>query len=89
MKKRILEISCMLLLLVLMIAGCSDGKDSGEYKIYYLSMDMTKTIETEVDFEEEQPQLLVEEMLTKLQEDPSGADVRRAIPENIKVGKPQ
>ena len=89
MKKRILEISCMLLLLVLMIAGCSNGKDSGEYKIYYLSMDMTKTIETDVDFEEEQPQLLVEEMLTKLQEDPSGADVRRAIPENIKVGKPQ
>ena len=45
MKKRILEMSCMLLLLVLMIAGCSNGKDSGEYKIYYLSMDMTKTIE--------------------------------------------
>lgn len=89
MKKKILVIGCMLLFLFLVLSGCSDNEYFGEYQVYYLSMDLTKTIATDMDFEEKNPQKLVEEMLLKLQEDPGGADIRRAIPEIIKVGKPQ
>ena len=89
MKKKMVEIGCMLFFLFLIISGCGDHEHQGEYQVYYLSMDLTKTIATEVDFESDEPKELIQEMLLKLQEDPKGADIRRTIPENIRVGKPQ
>lgn len=87
--KKIIQTCCILLFFLLILSGCGNKKDSGGYNIYYLSMDMTKTIEKHMDFESTQPHRLVEEMLQKLQEDPKSADLRRTIPESIKVGKPK
>lgn len=89
MTKKRLEIGCILLLLLLMISACGNNEKAGEYQIYYLSMDLSKIVPRQMDFEGGETIDLINEMLGCLQADPEDSDVRRTIPESIKVGKPQ
>lgn len=89
MKKRFFETCGILLLLFVIVTGCGNKETDGAYQIYYLNMDITKTVAENVDLQEKDEQKLAEEMLKLLQADPKKSDSRRAIPEDIKVGKPE
>lgn len=89
MKKKLLEIGCIVLLLFCVMSGCGKKENVGEYKIYYLSMDLAKIVPRHMDLEKEDTMELLEEMLECLQRDPEATEIRRTIPESIRVGKPQ
>lgn len=89
MKKKIFETVCMLLLLLVVISGCGGNENVGEYQIYYMSIDLTKIVPKSMDLESSSGEDVAAMMLECLQNDPGETDLRRTIPESIKVGKPQ
>lgn len=88
MGKKLFRIGYVFLFLLLIASACGSDKQEGEYKVYYLSMDWTKTIVEDVDLEKLDAKDMVSMLLVKLQEEPERSDARRTIPENIKVGEP-
>ena len=79
---------CFLLTVLVLFSftGCDDSETvSGEYEIYYFNMDKTKIEPEEYDSTGATGEVLVKELLLRLQSEPHGSKLRRTIPENISV----
>lgn len=84
MKKRIV-LQLMMLLLVVLLTGCGDGKEEGDYVVYYLNTDVTKLVPVEIELEETTEDARIDKMLEYLQTNPNETGIRQAIPKSIKV----
>lgn len=82
------KILCFMLSLAMMfsMAGCNrEEQKKGEYKVYYLNMDMSKIVAEDYDSTATEGEALVQELLTKLQSAPDSSKLRQTIPANVKV----
>lgn len=85
MKRRIMSLLLVLFVLVA-FTGCNDEPgSSGEYQVYYLNIDKTKIEPEDYDSTGTAKEELIHELLTALQSEPKHSQMRRTIPENIKV----
>ena len=84
MKK--LKIFLLLLMSILVFTGCRNEtipKDGTV--VYYLNKDGTSIVPVACDITGDGPEIKVEELLAKLEEVPESVDLRRTIPENVKI----
>lgn len=83
MKKRVLSI-LLLFSLLLTLTGCHpQGRESGEFQIFYLNMEKTKIVPEEYDSSGATGDELIQELLTKLQTAPESKKLRQTIPVNV------
>ncbi len=87
MKKRMLSIM-LIFVLLFSLTGCNQrGKETGEYQMYYLNMEMTKLVPEEYDCDcsgESRDELIVE-LLNQLKSAPESKKLRQTIPMDIDV----
>ena len=84
MKK--LKIFLLLAMFAFLLAGCRSEEVSEEgTKIYYLNKEATAVVPVSYEIYGDGPEVIVEELLTKLEEVPESVDLRRTIPESVKL----
>lgn len=84
MKK--LRIFLLLVMCILAFTGC--GKQvilEDGMVVYYLNKDATSIVPVACEVTGDGPEIKVEELLAKLEEVPESVDLRRTIPENVKI----
>ena len=84
MKK--MRLFLFLFLFSLLLGGC--GKEpipEGGTVIYYLNKDATAVVPVAEEITGDSTEVRVEEFLEKLEEQPESVDLRRTIPENVKI----
>ncbi len=80
------KIFLLLAVCVLLIAGCGKKEAStAENAVYYLNRDATSIVAKDYEITGDSPQISVEELLMKLEEVPEDMDLKRTIPENVKL----
>ena len=85
MKRRIMSLLLVLLVLVT-FTGCNEEqRASGEYQVYYFNIDKTKIEPEDYDSTGSTGEALIQELLLKLQAEPKDSQMRRTIPETIRV----
>ncbi len=84
MKK--MKLFLLLIICTMMLAGCTAEKKSPEGTVvYYLNKDATSIVPVNAQITGDGPEIRVEEFLAKLEEVPESVDLRRTIPENVKI----
>ena len=84
MKK--LRIFLLLAMFAFLLAGCKAEEVSEEgTKIYYLNKEATAVVPVSYEIYGDGPEVIVEELLAKLEEVPESVDLRRTIPESVKL----
>lgn len=84
MKK--LKIFLLLTMFALLFVGCGKEEISEEgTAVYYLNKDGTAICPVGYEMTGDGPEIRVEELLGKLEEMPESVDLRRTIPENVKL----
>mgnify|MGYP003418349070 CR=1 FL=1 len=84
MKK--LQIFLLLAMVTFLLAGCRAEEVPEEgTKIYYLNKDATAVVPVSYEIHGDGPEIIVEELLVKMEEVPESVDLRRTIPENVKL----
>lgn len=83
MKK--IRLFLLLFLFAMLLGGCREEVPKGGTVIYYLNKDMTSIVPVVQEITGDSPEVRVEEILAKLEEQPESMDLRRTIPENIKI----
>lgn len=82
--KKISILVATMLLVVLSLAGCKK-EEHGEYKLYYVDIDVTKLVNMEYSPNTTDKETLIQKMITRLSEKPASSDMRRAIPKDVKI----
>lgn len=84
MKK--LRIFLLLAIFTMLLAGCGNEEipEDGTV-VYYLNKDATSIVPVSYEITGDGPEIKVEEFLAKLEEVPESVDLRRTIPENVKL----
>ena len=84
MKK--LRLFLLLFIFAMLLGGCRQEEviENGTV-IYYLNKDATSLVPVTHEITGDSPEIRVEEILAKLEEQPESVDLRRTIPENIKI----
>lgn len=84
MKK--LRLFLLLLMTMMLVAGCGQEKlpEDGTV-VYYLNKEATSMVPVSFEITGDSPEVRVEELLAKLEETPESVDLRRTIPENVKI----
>lgn len=84
MKK--IRILMLLTMLLAIVSGCAKEEAPLEGTVlYYLNKDATAIVPVSFEMTGDGPEVKVEEFLAKLEETPENVDLRRTIPENVKV----
>ncbi len=84
MKK--VKIFLLLMMCILVLAGCGKKEIPEDgMVVYYLNKDATAIEPVAYDLTGDGPEIKVEELLAKLEEVPESVDLRRTIPENVKI----
>ena len=84
MKK--IKIFLILMMCILVFAGCGKKEIPEDgMVVYYLNKDATAIEPVAYDITGDGPEIKVEELLAKLEEVPESVDLRRTIPENVKI----
>ena len=84
MKK--LRLFLILLLCTLFAVGCGkDAETAEETVVYYLNKDVTSIVSVGCEITGDSAEVKVEELLAKLEETPESVDLRRTIPESVKI----
>lgn len=85
MKKRLQGLLfCFCLLFV--FTGCGrDGKEAGEYQVYYLNIENSKILSEDYNSNGVMGEELIAELLERLQMAPDSGKLRRTIPQSIEV----
>ena len=86
MRKKIICIVLSLLLL-LGLVGCDDKAVGNSYDIFYLNLEMTKILSEshQISVSNDNPEEVVSELLNLLKQSPDDSDLRKTIPDNIKI----
>lgn len=84
MKK--LKIFLLLTIFAVMLIGCGEKEipEDGTV-VYYLNKDATAIVPVSYEITGDGPEIRVEELLAKMEEVPESVDLRRTIPENVKL----
>ena len=83
---RKLRLFLLLMIFAMLLGGC--GKEEiteGETVVYHLNKDGTSIVPVAYEITGDSPEVRVEEFLAKLEEVPESVDLRRTIPENVKI----
>ena len=83
---RKLRLFLLLVIFTIILGGC--GKDEileGGTVVYHLNKDGTSIVPVACEITGDSPEVRVEEFFAKLEEVPESMDLRRTIPENIKI----
>ena len=83
---RKIRLFLLLVLTIVLAAGC--GKETipeGSTLVYYLNKEATSLVPAGFEITGDSTEIKVEELLAKLEETPESVDLRRAIPENVKI----
>lgn len=81
-----IKIFLLLAMLTFLLTGCGETKIPKEgTAIYYLNKDATSVVPVSYEIHGDGPEVKVEELLAKLEEVPESVDLRRTIPENVKL----
>ena len=83
---RKLRLFLLLVIFTIILGGC--GKDEileGGTVVYHLNQDGTSIVPVACEITGDSPEVRVEEFFAKLEEVPESMDLRRTIPENIKI----
>lgn len=84
MKK--LRLFLLLLIFAMLPVGCGKEEISADGTVvYYLNKDATSIVPVSYEITGDAPEIRVEELLAKLEETPESMDLRRTIPENVKL----
>ncbi len=84
MKK--IKILLLLTMLFMIASGCAKEEAPLEGTVvYYLNKDATAIVPVSFEMTGDGPEVKVEEFLAKLEETPENVDLRRTIPENVKI----
>jgi germination protein M len=84
MRKLNLGIICAILLMIL--GGCGNKKEaSSEYNMFYVNKDETKIVEEAYKPQATETSKMVDEFLSKLDENPKDANYKKAKPDNVKL----
>lgn len=76
----------LLAVCALLLTGCGKKEISeGENAVYYLNKDVTSIVPKRYELTGDSPEVSVEELLMQLEEVPEEKDLRRTIPENVKL----
>ena len=76
----------LLLLFALLITGCRrDEVATDGTVVYYLDKDATSIVPVSYEITGDSPEVRVEELLAKMEETPESVDLRRTVPENVKL----
>ena len=81
-----LKLFLLLIVTMMLAAGCGQEKipEDGNV-VYYLSKEGTSLVPAGFEITGDSPEIRVEELLAKLEETPESVDLRRTIPENVKI----
>ncbi len=80
------KIFLLLTALVLLITGCgNENPVPGETVVYYLNKDITSIVPVNFKITGETPQERIEALWTKITEIPESVELRRTVPENVKL----
>lgn len=76
----------LLTMMMLFLGACGKQEpvESGTF-IYYLNKDVTSIVPVSYQMTGDGTEVKIEELLAKLEEVPSSVDIRRTIPENVKI----
>ena len=81
-----MKLILLLLLLIIMTAGCGKKDPIVEgTAVYYLNKDATSVVPVEYEITGDAPEIKVEELLAKLEETPESMELRSVLPESIKL----
>ena len=84
MKK--LRLFLFLFLFAVLLGGCRQEEIPKDGTvIYYLNKDVTSIVPIAYEITGDSPEVRVEELLAKLEEQPETVDLRKTIPENVKI----
>lgn len=76
----------LLLLFALLVTGCRKEEIPADGTVvYYLNKDATSIVPASYEITGDSPEVKVEELLAKMEETPESVDLRRTIPENVKI----
>lgn len=84
MKKRIL-IGFVLVVLLLLVCGCSNNKKQNHFQVYYMNMDVTKVVPVSYETSTTEVEALASELLGELSSSPKSSDLRKTIPDKVNV----
>lgn len=80
------KIFLLLAVCAFLMAGCGKKENITEgTAVYYLNKDTTSIVPKSYEITGDSPEISVEELLMKLEEVPEDMELRRTIPENVKV----
>ena len=80
------KIFLLLAACALLMAGCGKKETSAaESAVYYLNRDATSIVAEGYEISGDSPEICVEELLMKLEEVPEDINLKRTIPENVKI----
>ena len=80
------KIFLLLAACALLMAGCGKKETSAaESAVYYLNRDATSIVAEDYEISGDSPEICVEELLMKLEEVPEDINLKRTIPENVKL----
>lgn len=81
-----LKLFLLLIVTMMLAAGCGQEKlpEDGTV-VYYLNKEGTSLVPAGFEITGDSPEIRVEELLAKLEETPESVDLRRTIPENVKI----
>ena len=85
MRKKIVFLLAFLCMLLL--AGCSKGKETSKYNIEYLNKDKTGIAEMPYDASATTTDALIEEFFPALSSDPDNVEYRKPIPNDVEITK--
>lgn len=84
MKK--LKIFLLLAIFTVLVTGCKKNEEPVDgTAVYYLNKDETSILPVSYQITGDGPEIKVEELLEKLEEVPASVDLKRTIPENVKL----
>ena len=84
MKK--IRLFLLLFIFTILAAGCGKEENPADGTVvYYLNKDVTSIVPVSCKITRDSPEVKVEELLAKLEETPESVDLRRTIPESVKI----
>ena len=85
MRKKIVFLLAFLCMLLLV--GCSNGKETSKYNIEYLNKDKTGIVAVPCDASATTKDALIEEFFAALSSDPDNVEYRKPIPNDVEITK--
>ena len=85
MRKKIVFLLAFLCMLLLV--GCSNGKETSKYNIEYLNKDKTGIVAVPYDASATTKDALIEEFFAALSSDPDNVEYRKPIPNDVEITK--